>query len=308
VNDIYQIKKKRMNNIIEIGLEKVQSLNIAICSLVRDCDKNLEKNIPIVNTLVSNFKDSQIIVFENDSADDTKAILEEWSNQSTNVFVECENFGARTIPEKSHVGENRYFSRYRISKMIEYRNRYLDKLESLNFVPDYVLIVDLDVSKIQLEGIFHSFGLHEKWDVITANGYSLSPRLKRRYHDSYALVEEGNEAIPQTENSLKSVSKRLGSLHENEAIIPVYSAYGGLAIYRYAAVRNLRYRLIENKDRRVEVRCEHFSLCHDIRKNGYDRIFINPAMLLKYQSISLSLFITALNEGIKAFIYRRLNP
>lgn len=295
-------KEPKMNNIFETGIAKIQSQNIAICSIVRDCEFNLQKNITVINTLASHFKDFRIIVFENDSIDGTKTILRDWSKKSNKILIECEDYDAITIPKYLSISVNKYFSKYRISKMIEYRNRYLDKLENLNFVPDYVLIVDLDVSKISLEGVVHSFGLHEKWDVITANGFSYSPRLKRRYHDSYACVEEGAEALPQTENSIRSVSKKLGSLSKKDELKPVYSAYGGLAIYRYEAIRNLRYRLMKNNDRRVEVRCEHFSLCHDIRKNGYDRIVINPAMALKYQTVSLRLIVKVINERLIKFI------
>ena len=298
------IKNHRVNSIIESGLERSGTLKIAVCSIVRDCEKNLRNNIPIVNNIVSKFQDFRIIVFENDSIDGTKNLLKVWANHSSKIFVQCETFGTRTIPEKSSSHTNKYFSRYRITKMINYRNRYLDKLEEINFKPDYVLIVDLDVSKIFINGVFHSIGLNNYWDVITANGFSLSPRLKRRYHDSYALVENGSEALSQTENSMRKISEKFGSISKNMPLIPVYSAYGGLAIYRYDAIRKLRYRLIENKDNRVEVRCEHYSICHDIRKNGFNRIFVNPAMRLRYQSLTYDLLKKFLKRGLKLIIGR----
>jgi hypothetical protein len=287
-----------MNKIGKIGLDKVQSLNIAVCSTVRDCDKNLEKNIPLMNDLASKFKECQIIVFENDSVDRTKTILKDWSSKSPNVHINCENLGTRTIPQSSPTGVNKYYSKHRISRMVEYRNYYLDKLEKLNFEPDYVLIVDLDVSKIYLEGIFHSFGILDKWDVVTANGYSISPKMRFRYHDSYALVELGDEKIPQTQESILKASNKWSALSTSESLLPVYSAYGGLSIYRYEAIKNLRYRLIENNNRQVEVRCEHFALCQAIRERGFERIYINPMMKLRYQSLSLGLLKKYINRSL----------
>ena len=166
----------RVNEVAKTGLDKIKSLKIAVCATVRDCEKNLEKNIPLMNDLALKFKECHIIIFENDSIDNTKIILEEWSSKSSNIHIDSENYGTSTIKEGLSQGVNKYYSKYRISKMVEYRNYYLDKLANLNFEPDYVLILDLDISKFFLEGIFHSFGLLERWDVVTANGYSISPK------------------------------------------------------------------------------------------------------------------------------------
>ena len=40
---------------------------VSICSIVRDCEFNLAKNIPRIEQLRLLFKDSEVIVFENDS-------------------------------------------------------------------------------------------------------------------------------------------------------------------------------------------------------------------------------------------------
>lgn len=271
------------------GVRLAKTYKIAICSIVRDCDKKLKKNIPVIEKIRSYFKSSVVIIFENDSQDRTKQILKEWTKNSSNIFIECENFRTKTIPDTILNGVNGYFSSARITKMAEYRNNYLKKLEGIDFNPDFVMIVDLDVSKISLKGILHSFGIVELWDVICANGYSLSPKFKRRYHDTYALVELGKENIPQTEESIKDNAIKWNFLKKGQPLIPVYSAHGGLSIYRYDAIKNLRYRAIKNEDFIVEMRCEHFSFCNDIREKGFDRIYINPELKLKYQSIDFTL-------------------
>lgn len=277
------------NNILDNGIKNSKLLKIAICSIVRDCDKNLKKNIPIINEITSYFKSSIVIIFENDSIDNTKNILKEWSEKSSNVLIQCKDFGNKTIPDSTDNGVNKYFSVARINKMVKYRNNYLQKLEEINFNPDFVIVVDLDVTKLSIKGILHSFGLIDQWDVVTANGYSISPKLKRRYHDTYALVELGKENIPQTEESILNNAQKWNFLQNKQSLTPVFSAHGGLSIYRYKAIKKLRYRIIKNKDNRVEVRCEHFALCHDIREKGFSRIYVNPLLELKYQSIDINL-------------------
>ena len=57
-------------------------------------------------------------------------------------------------------------------------------------------------------------------------------------------------------------------------------------MYRFEAVRGLRYEALPNDDERVEVKCEHFSLYKQMMERGYDRFYINPGMTLKYQRLT----------------------
>jgi len=229
-------------NTLEIrnkGIELAKTYNIAICSVVRNCNLNLARNILVMEKLRRYFNSSIVIVFENDSIDGTKQTLKEWNKDSSNIYIESVNLGSKTIPDSNSNGVIRFFSSSRISKMADYRNKYMDKLNKIDFNPDFVLVVDLDISKISINGILHSFGLVHQWDVICANGYSISPRFKRRYHDTYALVEFGNENIPQTEESIVGTATKWNFLKKGLPLIPVYSAFGGISLYRYEAIKNL---------------------------------------------------------------------
>ncbi|NRB39311.1 MAG: hypothetical protein HRU20_12720 [Pseudomonadales bacterium] len=61
---------------VEKGYIKMQQCSVAICALVRDCEEPLERNIPLVNTLRDKFSESNVVMIENDSIDNTKAILQ----------------------------------------------------------------------------------------------------------------------------------------------------------------------------------------------------------------------------------------
>ena len=275
--------------------------SLAVCSIVRNAQRGLERNIPVIRALCARFKDYRIIVFENDSTDRTVSILEAWASADPKVTVSCRTLGIRTIPRAAEVTVNPFFSRYRIVKMADFRKQYLEYLERQEWNPDYLVVVDLDVERLELPSILTSFAPAPEWDAVTSFGYSLSPRLRRRYHDAYALVELGKEQVPQTESSIQSVSDRWGTLRPGDDWIPVYSAFGGLAIYRYACVRGLRYRCVDNGDARVEVRCEHFGLCQQMHERGYGRIYVNPGMKLKYQRLTLKIVLGHIDRLLKGW-------
>lgn len=278
----------------------VNDKSIIICSIVRNAEKGLKNNIPIIDKFLSLFKKYKIIIYENDSVDNTKVILEKWSNyhNSDKFHLISENRDARnTIPSKKEVKiVNPYFSKKRISKMVELRNRYLDYIYENNWSADFLMIVDLDVARLNLDGIVNVLNSHKQWDAVCANGYSLSPTFRFRYHDTYALTEWGDENNPQTEEKILKLSSKYGQLKINDAWIRIYSGFGGLSIYNFDAIKGIRYKLIENNDERVEVKCEHYSIYHQMIQKGYNRFFIVPALRLKYQSIDIKFLFRKVQE------------
>ena len=280
------------------GYNLMKESSIAICSIVRDCNRSLKRNIPIIEKLRANFKSSFIIIFENDSKDDTKLTLKNWSKNSDNVIVKCETLNEVTILKHTTGKVNKYFSDYRISKMATFRNQYMSVLQELQNKFDDIIVVDLDIEKFYLDGIAHSFGLADQWDSVSSYGYSYSPFLRKRYHDSYALTELGDNLNPQNEETIINNQIKWSFLKPGLPLIPVYSGFGGLAIYKYNAIKDKKYLAIKNNDPRVEVRCEHYSICHQMHKDNHTRVFINPNMRLLYQRISFSL--------IKKFIIQKL--
>jgi hypothetical protein len=190
----------------------------------------------------------------------------------------------------SDTNANPYYSVKRVSRLAALRNQYLDFLKVQPAAPDFVLVLDFDVDRISLEGVLDSFVREAGWDVATAYGYSLSPTLQERYHDTYALVPLGEENIPQLEARLKSIQRNWRQDKASSELVRVYSAFGGLAIYKYIQINNLRYSVYPNRDERIEARCEHFSIANELQKNGYQRIVINPRMHLRFQTLGDALY------------------
>jgi len=286
------------SNTIKEGKRILSKSKIIICSIVRDCANNLQSNINVMNKICEVAKDYQIIVFENDSKDKTKIILQKWASSRKNIYINITDLNVyKTVPkETKNLKVNPFYSKQRIERMAFYRNQYLNFIEHGNLSADFVIVVDLDVSKISLHGIFDSFGQKREWDAISANGYSLSPRLSSRYHDSYALVEIGMQNISQSESNIVDNQYIFSFLRKEIPLIPVYSAFGGLTIYRFEIIKGLRYKVLVNNNSKVEVRCEHFGLNQQIQSLGFNKFFINPKMKIKYQNLTLRIIFDSLKR------------
>lgn len=281
-------------------MKNIEDSTIIICSIVRNAERGLRKNIPIIETLCTQFNRHKVFVYENDSTDATKAILIEWQERDPeNVMISINDSNHdKTIPSPGDVKCNPFYSSKRISKMVSLRNNYMKFIELQGWEADYLMVVDLDVAWLNLEAILSSFKTNVEWDAVTAFGYSLSPKLRKRYHDAYALTEYGDDGNPQTEEKIKDLADKYGKMSANDVWRRVYSAFGGLSIYKFDAIKNLRYLLLPNDDKRVEVRCEHYSIYKQMAERGYNKIYINPAMVLKYQDLSISIIFNFLKRKL----------
>lgn len=267
---------------MEIGYSRMNNSNIAICSIVRDCKKNLKANIPVINKLKDCFHKSYIVVVENDSKDGTKEVLFNWSKTISNVHIISEDIGFNTMPES--YGEVRpWFSCYRIELMARHRNKYLEFLEKSNWELDYIIIVDLDLARISIDGIANSFGQDIRWDAITSNGKGI--RMSGYiYRDTYAFKEVGDDS-PQTEETIFTYQKLLSGLYIGMPLIRVFSGFSGLAIYTAESISGLRYRCEPNDDINVEAKCEHITFHQDMLNKGYEHIFLNTSQIVYYDNL-----------------------
>ena len=290
------IKRPYLTKEIIDGKERMRNSFVSICSIVRDCESNLKKNIPKIEYLRSLFKESEIVIFENDSIDNTKKILDNWAREYNNVHIFTDTIGSTTIPSKRSIKGNPYYSISRIEKMVLYRNKYMNFLNTHGVKRDFVIIIDLDISDFEIDGIVHSFGTTTDWDCISANGTSISSKFRRQYHDSYALIEYDKLDQIQTEESIKLNRIRFSFLRQGMPLLHVDSAYGGLAIYKWVSVKDIYYSCLLNNDIRVQCKSEHVGLHKTMKEKGYNKIFINPTLRVKYRSISIPFLLRKFKE------------
>jgi hypothetical protein len=271
-------------NISEDCRTHLANSSIAICGLARNCAHKLPANIKFIENLKTYFKLLQVVVLENDSHDNTRAILDNWSVSSSNVIIlDGINISTISISDRIDRKVNPYYSYKRINYLATLRNQYLNYIKRDGRVYDYILVLDFDVDKISLKGVFSSFEQRDSWDVACAYGYSISPRLQERIHDTYAMVLLGDENKPQQERPIKQLQRDVRLNKISGSLFSVYSAFGGLSIYKASLLEGINYQALKNDDPRVEVRCEHFSICHQLHQKQATRVVINPRMHLRYE-------------------------
>jgi hypothetical protein len=277
---------KRLIELSEQDRLHLSSSSIAICGLARNCARSLPENIKFIEHLRGLFADSVVVVVENDSTDKTRMLLDQWANQSNGVdIIDGDKERAKHVTSNPNV--NPYYSRLRVTRLAHFRNQYLSKIFGSGKSFDYLLVIDWDVDKISWDGVIDSFIKRNHWDIVTAYGYSISPKLTERYYDTYALVLLGDEAKPQTEKSIKLLQHNSNLKGRQHEMLKVYSAFGGFAIYKFSAIQDLFYGVLDNQDSRVEVRCEHFSLFQAIHEKIINvRVLVNPAMRLRFDRFS----------------------
>jgi hypothetical protein len=294
---------KRLTELSEQDRLHLSSSSIAICGLARNCARSLPENIKFVEELRSYFRFLQVVIVENNSHDNTRVILDSWSENSSYVVIL--DGGTRSTASKSDqysTNANPYYSHKRISYLASLRNQYLNYIKSNARAYDYILVLDFDVDKITLTGVLNSFEQRDNWDVACAYGYSISPRLQERIHDTYAMVLLGKENKPQQERPIKQLQRDVRLDKKEGSLLPVYSAFGGLSIYKAGLLEGISYQALSNDDPRVEVRCEHFSICHQLHQKRATRVVINPRMYLRYELFFDTLF-RFFNKLIKKLKY-----
>ena len=108
----------------------------------------------------------------------------------------------------------------------------------------------------------------------------------------------GKEDVPQTEKEIKALAHKYGDILKKNDWVRVFSAFGGLAIYRFDKIKGLRYQVFPNNDSRVEVHCEHYSLYRQMAERGNIKVFINPQMKIEYQRLSFSIIYNSLRRRL----------
>jgi hypothetical protein len=223
--------------------------NILICGIVKNADKTLTLNINHALNTGALFENFKLIIYENNSTDNTKNILNNYVNNQ-NIIVIQENIDYETIKKQSKIWAYTEVTGSdhpcRIEQICNARNKVIDEINTEKYDNyTYVIWIDLDSNGWDINGIIDSFNKKDEWDVIYANGVK---NRSNHYYDLYALRSSfspfGPEIIGEHFwNNLKNIS--CSDIKEN---IPVYSAFGGIGIFKKYIFTHNRYDCIVNED------------------------------------------------------------
>lgn len=300
----------------------ISDYSIIICGCTINSSSYIERHLQHLQELKPLFKDFSIVIYENDSVDNTTEILKDLERNGT----------IQLITEKGIT--NRLKKRTTI--IAHGRNTLIDHVIKCNKY-DYMIMVDLDDILKQPIGdsIKRAFEYNtNEWDVLTGNCSGL-------YYDIWALRinkkqwSETHQAIWDTcldydvwdmikhvnyANMIKELEEReknfayyttttqkilqrkilretyVKSFQKNipstSPLIPVESAFGGIGIYKISAIKDCKYNGLQTnctcsdydvKGDCIDIACEHISFHKDIIQKNDGKIFICPTLLVANQ-------------------------
>lgn len=242
---------------IQLGKKICEDSKVAVVSLARNCEKNLQKSIDIIKTIQS--KKFVFFIYENNSIDKTKEILT--SNQNNQIKISL------NIDETPYL-TNR--SRERTINLAKYRNACLAWVKHGYSHFDYVIVLDLDADEgFSIDGIYNSISWLNKIDQSAGMGsYSLLMKNNNLFHyDAFATrIDNWEESSPLASPSEKSFNKYYPEIGSSP--ISFYSCFGGLAVYKTEHFIDGHYD--------GSLGCEHIWFHKSIRDKGYN-MYLNPS-------------------------------
>jgi hypothetical protein len=262
---------------VKQGYEVMKTKKVVFAGLLQNAMQILPDLVKRFDYIKSFFAECHLVIFENDSKDNTREFITAWAKKSPNVhIVICpENIECR-LREVSAV-QHGTFTQKRMQKMANFRNRLLYHIREKFSTFDCVAFMDLDIrGPISMDGMAHSFGCYDRWDTISAygiNGIALSAGVPM-YYDFIAYKDSN---LDMNENKLDAIGIGLKTclLPVGHDLVKVTSAFAGLAFYKMNVIMQCNYTPIDNN-----YVCEHVIFHQNMIRHGFDRIFINPNMLV----------------------------
>ena len=245
------------------GYATMAGKRVVVTGLARNLGSILPTTIRRLERLCRLFADYRVVVYENDSTDNTKLLLRKWALDDRRVRAVSEDRNDPVNPGTRCLK--------RVERMALYRQRCQETILDDHRQFDAVIVVDLDIlGGWSEDGIANSFG-QRHWDFIGANGLIYRRDGHRintlRQYDTWAF-RVGDDCKPFSTAVAGGFLFRCG-----EPLVPVASCFGGLGIYTMAAYRQGRYGGTD---------LEHATFHRSLIAAGHDRLFLNPSQLVIY--------------------------
>ena len=247
---------------------EMKKYNVIIAGTVRNVEEYIQKNIDNIDKCGKQFNEYLVIIYENDSNDDTRNIL--INNKKSNYIYLFEDDVEEPL---------------RTKRISDGRNKILEKIREINKTENnkyqYMIMIDLD-DRTELGKYIDSIKTcfqYSNWDVLTGN-------QSDKYYDLWALRKKNdmegdcwkmardniNNDYDPTDVYVNSKFRK----YESNGLLEVDSAFGGIAIYKLSSIPdNCNY--VGKYEDGNEI-CEHVEFNRCIKKSGKN-IYINTDFL-----------------------------
>jgi glycosyltransferase involved in cell wall biosynthesis len=213
---------------------------VLICGVCRNIEKAVPNTIQSATALGARFSDYRIIIYENNSTDNTKKLLRAWADKEPKLVFLSEQLSKRRLASQLAMKITT-----RTELIARARNIVLDHAMKKSFDGyKYIIWADLDFLKPwDVEAIVETI-LHpeQEWDAVLSYGaYDLFALRAPEWPIGFELV--GSLYWHRLDDIRKGFV-----LSPDDGWKKVYSAFGGLGIYKRDACKGCRYSGVVTQD------------------------------------------------------------
>lgn len=265
----------RYNEKIILGKTFLQNKKIAIIGLARNIGHSIEHSLNKLISFAENTKEYKIVIFENDSEDNTKEVIEKIKEQNKNIIS---IYGQYNRPQFGQVQDLE-----RTKALAEYRNILKNYVNAYLLDYDFVVVSDMDFIDFSDLGCYNSFGWFAQHsdtiDAIAGNSFEFKnvtfPDHKSLWnYDSWAFRYTWWNQLQLLDSMTFNPMLWFGFfiMPVGSTILPVHSAFGGMTIYKINQFIQGEY---DGYD------CEHVCFNYNLKqKIPSFQLVLNPSQIM----------------------------
>jgi hypothetical protein len=266
---------------VRAGRGVAGQLSACIVGIARNAMPNLANTLPLVEEVRSGFAESSVYFYENDSTDDTAAVLNKYAAERQGVTVEHDTLG--------FLGEDtRGFEPDRTIRLAACRNRCHDWVRQNASKTAWTIVLDVDPDGgFSVDGVFNSIAwlglLGSSSNVPQVGGMAAYSLLRTDNSNGTVGYAHYDAWAARPLQHWEDRRQKVGFMWFSGFLPPVgsqpgpfNSVFGGLCVYRTKAYLAAGEQPYEGGD------CEHVFLHKKMKQAGY-QLYLNPGM--RYISI-----------------------
>ena len=217
---------------------------VLICGICRNIEKSIPNNIASIEKLGSDFADYRVIIYENNSTDKTAALMKNWASKNSRVLFLSENL---TKEDAMRASPMRVIER--LVLIARARNKVLDVIMRSEYEDfKYVIWADLDFTDPwDISNIVDTIvNPEQEFDAVFAGGeYDILAFRNKEFPIGYELL---GQLYWNAVNSIRSAPSFKKIFDPNSSWSRVYSAFGGIGIYKRESMKGCKYSAIVTPD------------------------------------------------------------
>ena len=256
---------------------------VLICGVCKNVESAAANTIASMTALGQQFSDYKVVIYENNSKDHTTDLFHKWAQENPHVVFISERVKKRELVQKLAMKRLN-----RTELIARARNCVLDEIMKECYADyKYVVWADLDLLEPwDVQGIVETIQYPEQeWDAVLANGsYDLFAFRDQEFPIGFELVGD------LYWDRLDQIRSRF-SMQPTDPWRKVYSAFGGLGVYKRESILGCRYSGVVTRDLEAQV-VKWLSLIRSIKEvpllKEYEELLASSSVINFYQSYFLN--------------------